>query len=353
MKALVVTPGEAGSVRVVDVDPPQPSRDQLLVTVLEVGICGTDHEIVAGEYGIAPPAEPHLILGHESLGRVVDGGGGFDAGQLVAAIVRRPDPVPCVNCANGEWDMCLNGDYTERGIKARHGYLAEFYAEHPDYLVAVPSTLERVGVLVEPSSIVAKGIEQIYRIQERLVWEPERVLVTGAGPIGLLAAAFLRARGLQVTVYDRASRGRKVELAEALGCDYVVASDVPLGDRITRGVDVAVEATGHSPLAFELMDVVGRNGIVCLTGVSGGNRRWEVRTDRINLEMVLENKVAFGTVNANRAHFELAVDALARVADGWPGWLDTLITRRVAFPDHAAAFERGADDIKTVIEVAA
>jgi len=122
MKALVVTPGEAGSVRVVDVDPPQPSRDQLLVTVLEVGICGTDHEIVAGAYGIAPPAEPHLILGHESLGRVVDGGGGFDAGHLVAAIVRRPDPVPCVNCANGEWDMCLNGDYTERGIKARHGY---------------------------------------------------------------------------------------------------------------------------------------------------------------------------------------------------------------------------------------
>jgi threonine dehydrogenase-like Zn-dependent dehydrogenase len=250
--------------------------------------------------------------------------------------------------------MCLNGQYTERGIKGRHGYLAEYYAELPKYLVAVPDSLAKVGMLVEPTSIAAKAIEQIWRIQQRMAWAPRRAVVTGAGPVGLLAAAALRLRDLDVYVYDRAAGGPKVDLVGQLGATYLTADDHKLGRPLVDElghIDIAIEATGYSPLAFDLADTVGTNGVVVLTGVSGGNREAQIAVDHFNLEMVLANKVIVGTVNANRRHFEAAVADLEGIERSWPGWLEGCISRRVAHADYRAGLERGPDDVKVVVQV--
>ncbi len=356
MRVVVITPGEQGSDRLVDLPDPVPGDGELLVEVLAVSVDGTDDELVAGEYGEAPPGEEHLVIGHESLGCVREPVGDLPAGQLVAAIVRRPDPVPCLNCAHAEWDYCLNGRYTERGIKGRHGLLAEYYTEHPDYVVAVPEQLAAVGMLVEPTTIGEKALEQVDTIQQRLTWRPQRALVTGAGPIGLLAAALLALRDLEVIVYDMAEAGPKLGLAAELGARYVQADTVPLGHDLAEEVgpiDIAIEATGFSPLAFQLLDTIGSNGVAVLTGVSGGQRRSELPVDHLNLETVLHNKVLVGTVNADRANFEAAVRDLVAVQERWPGWLERLITRRVPLPRYEEALRRGPEDVKVVIDVAA
>lgn len=354
MQAVIVTPGHAGSDRLEEVADPEPTAEEVLVEVLAVGVDGTDDEIARGDYGEAPPGDDYLIIGHESLGRLTRPAGDLDEGDLVAAIVRRPDPLPCLNCARDEWDMCLNGQYTERGIKGRHGYLAEYYAEVPKYLVPVPEDLATVGMLVEPTSVAEKAIDQIWRIQERMAWEPSRALVTGAGPIGLLAAALLRIRDLDVYVYDRAGSGPKVNLARELGATYLLADEHELGHSVVDEVgpiDIAIEATGYAPLSFGLADTVGTNGVVALTGVSGGSREAQVGVDHLNLEMVLGNKVIVGTVNANRRHFETAVADLTTIERRWPGWLERCITRRVPLATYRDALERGRNDVKVVVEV--
>ncbi|WP_219418491.1 glucose 1-dehydrogenase [Pseudonocardia nigra] len=355
MKAVMITPGRPGSDRLAEVPDPSPGVGEVLVEVLAVGVDGTDDELVSGAYGQPPAGEQQLIIGHESLGRVREPAGGLRAGQLVAAIVRRPDPVPCLNCAHDEWDYCLNGRYTERGIKGRHGFLAEYYTERPEYLLAVPDELAGVGMVVEPTTIGEKALEQIDTIQQRMTWQPSRALVTGAGPIGLLAAALLALRGLEVIVYDKAAAGPKVELAGELGARYVHADRVPLGHELAEAfgpIDIAIEATGFSPLGFQLLDTIGPNGVAVLTGVSGGDRRAQLPVDHLNLETVLHNKVLVGTVNADRANFEAAVGDLVAVQRRWPGWLDRLITRRVGLARYAEALRRGPDDVKVVIDVA-
>src|SRR5689334_6592803 len=202
MRALTVRPGTPNSLRLENISEPDRASGAGLVRAIALGICGTDREIVAGKYGTAPPGSDRLVLGHESLGRVEDAPAncGLAAGDLVVGIVRRPDPEPCANCAAGEWDMCRNGRYTEHGIWGLHGFCAEQLRVDPDFLVVVPATLGKLGVLLEPASIVAKAWEHIERIGRRAHWFPERVLVTGAGPIGLLAALLGRQRGLEVTV---------------------------------------------------------------------------------------------------------------------------------------------------------
>ena len=358
MRAVIVTPKEPGSGQLVEVPDPEPRDGEVLVRVQEVGLDGTDDEILQGQYGEAPPGDDYLIIGHESLGRVekvMGGATGLSPGDRVVAIVRRPDPVPCRNCAAGEWDMCLNGQYTERGIKGSHGFLSEFYAESPDFLVTVPAEIAPVAVLLEPLSIVEKAIEQIKRIQSRLVWQPERAVVLGAGPIGLLAGMLLSLAGIEVHFYDAAERGIKSDLAEATGAKYIWAGERKLGHELADEigtVDIVVEATGFSPLVFDAMDMVAPNGVVCLTGVSGGSRKLEVSADRLNLEMVLSNKVVFGTVNANRRHFESGVRHLPEIEARWPGLLSQMITRRLPLKDFARAFERSPSHIKSVVEVA-
>ncbi len=355
MKAFVVTPGRSGTGRLADVPEPARAPGSVLVQVLAVGVDGTDRELLRGEYGEAPPGDDYLITGHESLGHVIEAPeGSLRPGELVVAIVRRPDPVPCLNCAAGEWDMCLNGRYTERGIKGAHGFLAERYAEDPRYLIALPDRLAATGMLLEPLSVVEKAVEQIRRIQSRLVWAPRRALVLGAGSIGTLATLLLRLEGFEVHLYSRGASGRGRQLAEAAGATFISADERALDHGLAKEIgpiDVVIEATGYSPLAFEAMDVVGPNGVVCLTGVSGGSRTLAIDASHLNLEMVLANKLVFGTVNANRRHFESGVLHLQAIEARWPGLLEKMITRRVPLDRFGPSDLERADDLKVVVDV--
>jgi threonine dehydrogenase-like Zn-dependent dehydrogenase len=258
-------------------------------------------------------------------------------------IVRRPDPVPCPNCAVDEWDMCRNGRYTERGIKERDGYASERYRIHPDFAVKVDPSLGPLAVLLEPTSVVAKSWDHIERIGSRAHWEPHRVLITGAGPIGLLAALLAVQRGLEVHVLDRVTDGPKPGLVADLGATYHTGS---VAEACGGGADVIVECTGVGQLVFDAMQHTAAGGIVCLTGVSSGGRTLAVDAGDLNRQMVLENNVVFGSVNANRSHYEAAAEALTE-ADR--SWLARLITRRVPVDRWSDALERRPDDVKPVI----
>ena len=345
MQALTVLPGTPGSGRLDELAQP-PGEGDLLVDGLALGICGTDHEILDGAYGSAPEGAERLVLGHESLGRVREAPayGGVAPGDLVVGIVRRPDPVPCACCARGEWDMCRNGRYTERGIKALHGYGATAYRLEPEYAVALDPALERVGMLLEPASVVAKAWEQIERIGARACFAPERVLVTGAGPIGLLAALLAVQRGLEVHVLDVVTVGPKPRLVEALGAEYHTGGVEQAGPP----ADVVLECTGVAQLVVDVMSRNAPGAIVCLTGVSSGGRELGLDVGALNRSLVLENDVVFGSVNANRRHYEAAARALA-AADH--DWLDGLITRRVPLERWREALERRDDDVKVVLEL--
>ena len=345
MKALTVRPGEAGSAAIDEVAEPDPAEGAVLVEMVAVGVCGTDRELVAGEYGEAPPGEERLVIGHESLGRVLASPDGAPtaAGDLVAGIVRRPDPVPCPSCAVGEWDMCSNGRYTEHGIKELSGFARERWREEPDRLVRVEPALGPLGVLMEPTSVVAKAWEQIERIGRRAHWRPRTVLVTGAGPIGLLAALLGVERGLEVHVLDRVTEGLKPDLVGALGATYHAGSVGDLGPQ----ADVVVECTGAAELIADVLTHNAPNGIVCLAGVSARGGRTALDLGGLNRLMVLENDVVFGSVNANRRHYEAAAAALAG-ADR--SWLGRLVTRRVPLDGGVEVLaEQQPDDIKVVL----
>ena len=348
MRALTVRPGIAGAAQVRDIPEPSLEHGAVLVETLAVGVCGTDREIIDGHYGTAPPGEDYLVLGHEALGRVLEApaGSSLSVGDLVVGIVRRPDPVPCPQCAVGEWDMCRNGLYTEHGIKGLHGFCAERFRIAPEYAVRLDAGLERVGVLVEPASIVAKAWEQIERIGQRTRWEPRTVLVTGAGPIGLLAALLGVQRGLDVHVLDIVTEGPKPALVRELGAHYHAGGMEQVG----VAADIVLECTGIGQLVFDAMRCTAPNGIVCLTGLSSGGRRLEVNLAALNRSMVLENDVVFGTVNANRRHYEAAAAALAR-ADR--DWLRRLITRAVLLHRWEEALIRRVTDVKIVIDLTA
>jgi threonine dehydrogenase-like Zn-dependent dehydrogenase len=346
MRAITVIPGQAGSAQLDDVPEPSADAGAVLVDGLALGICGTDAEIIRGEYGWAPEGEQRLVLGHESLGRVREcpDDAGLSPGDLVVGIVRRPDPVPCACCARGEWDFCRNGDYTERGIKERHGYGSERWRVEPEFAVRVDTDLEDVGVLLEPTSVVAKAWEQIERIGGRACFDARRVLVTGAGPIGLLAALLAVHRGYEVHVLDRVTDGPKPELVRRLGATYHCGGVAEIG-----AVDIVVEATGVGEVVVDALGRTARNGIVCLTGVSSGGRSIDLDIGGLNRTMVLENDVVFGSVNGNRRHYEAAAKALA---DADRDWLRALITRRVPLERWQEALERRPDDVKVVVSLA-
>ena len=346
MRAITVVPLQAGTLSLTELPEPPAEDGPVLVKTRAIGVCGTDIEIISGEYGWAPPGEERLALGHESLGQVMEAptGSGFSPGDLVVGIVRRPDPAPCINCAVGEWDMCRNGNYTEWGIKAHHGYARERYRITPDFLVKVAPNLGELGVLLEPTTVVAKAWDHIERIGQRATWKPATALITGAGPIGLLAALLGRQKGLEVHVLDQVTSGAKPELVAALGATYHT------GDIPSTGLapDIVLECTGVGQLVFDAMDVVGANGILCLTGVSSKGRSLGVDAGELNRHMVLENDVVFGSVNANRRHYEAGAQALA-AAD--PAWLGRVISRRVPFESWQQAYQRQPEDVKVVLEM--
>lgn len=346
IRALTVEPGVAGSARLEPL-PEQPADpSHYTVEPLLVGVCGTDGEIVDGSYGTAPPGATRLVLGHEAVGRITaaPSGAPLAVGDLVVPIVRRPDPVPCPSCAAGEWDMCQNGRYREHGIKEADGFTRERFALDPAFAVAVPDTLGELAVLVEPASVVAKAWEQIERIGARAHWEPGRVLVTGAGPVGLLAALLARQRGLETHVLDRVTDGPKPALVADLGATYHTGD---VGDACPEP-DIVVECTGVGSVVLDALEQTSPMGIVCLAGISSGARTFELDAAALNRRLVLENDVVFGTVNANRRHYEIAVQALA---DAHPAWLRRLITRRVPLANWNDALVKQPDDVKTVIEL--
>jgi glucose 1-dehydrogenase len=344
MHAVTVIPLQSDSVDLTELPEPPDSDGPVLVKTRAIGVCGTDLEIIRGEYGWAPPGESRLAIGHESLGEVLEAppSSGLAPGDLVVAIVRRPDPVPCPNCGVGEWDMCRNGQYTEWGIKEHHGFARQRYRITPDFVVKVDNKLGNLGVLLEPTTVVAKAWDHIERIGTRAKWTPAKVLVTGAGPIGLLAALMGVQRGLDVHVLDHVATGLKPELVAALGATYHHTSVLEAGIE----ADVILECTGVAQVIFDVMDSSVANGIVCLTGVSS-KRELSVDVGALNRRLVLENNVVFGSVNANRRHYEAGAEALA-AADA--GWLSRLITRTVPMSEWRDAYHRLPTDVKVVLD---
>jgi glucose 1-dehydrogenase len=346
MRALTTVPLTAGSIAVLDVPDPEPHDGDLLVDAVAVGVCGTDKEIARGEYGWAPPGHERLVLGHESLGRVREApeGSGFAPGDLVAGVVRRPDPEPCGACAHGEFDMCRNGRYTERGIKQIDGYASEQWTVEADYAVRLDPRLGETGVLMEPTTVVAKAWEQVERVGARSWFEPQRVLVTGAGPIGLLAALLGSQRGLDVHVLDQVTSGPKPRLVHGLGASYHHSDIDSVMERLKP--DVVIEATGVPALVFGAMRGTAPYGITVLTGVSAAGRTLRVDAGELNRDIVLENDVVVGSVNANLRHYARAADALAS-AD--LDWLRGVVSRRVPLADFEDAFEPQDEDVKVVL----
>ena len=347
MRALTVAPGLPNSAGVDDIPEPPQSDGAVLVRSLALGVCGTDREIVSGAYGWAPPGEKRLVIGHESLGHVREApaGCGFAAGDLVVGIVRRPDPVPCPACAVGEWDMCRNGRYTERGIKERNGFGADYFRIEPEFLVKLDASLGAEGVLVEPTSVVAKAWDHTDRIGRRSrAFDPKTLLVTGAGPIGLLAAMIGAQRGLEVHVLDNRESLEKRLIVRELGGEFHLGSLADLDD---FRPDILMECTGAPVVVRDVLGRTASGGIVCLVGVSAPGHVFDVDIGSVNRTMVLDNDTVFGTVNANRQHYQDAVDALQRANKTW---LARLITRRVPAEQWTQALVQQPDDIKVVVD---
>ncbi|TMJ02065.1 MAG: theronine dehydrogenase [Alphaproteobacteria bacterium] len=347
MRAITILPGVANSARLEDVPEPPKDDGAILVDTIALGVCGTDHEIVAGHYGEAPDGQKRLILGHESLGRVREAPSrcGFAVGEHIVGIVRQPDPVPCPACATGEWDMCRNGLYTEHGIKGRNGFGAERFRIAPDFAVKVDPALGILGVLLEPTSVVAKAWDHCDRVW-RLKSAPARtLLVTGAGPIGLLGALLGAQRGYEVHVYDHNASGPKPALVRDLGGIYHSGE---LDELAALAPDLVMECTGVPQVIAALLSHVAADSVICLAGVGAPAKR-EFDIGAFNRMMVLNNGTVFGTVNANRRHYAAAADALAR-ADR--DWLARLITRRVPLDNFTDALTKQKGDIKVVIDFA-
>jgi threonine dehydrogenase-like Zn-dependent dehydrogenase len=338
MRAVAVMPGIPNSIHLRDVPMPRVGDVEdgrgVLVRVLRVGVDGTDKEINAAEYGMSPPGDDYLILGHESFGIVEEVGPNVTelrAGDYVVASVRRPGT--SVYDRIGMQDMTTDDVYFERGINLRHGYLAEYYADDADYLIKVPTGLREVGVLMEPTSVAEKAIGQAYEIQRRLrVWQPRRALVLGSGTLGLLATVILRLRGLDVVAMGRTMRPYiNADLLGDVGATYRSTAEMSIAETAAAHgpFDIIIEGTGFSPLVFEAMNVLGKNGVLVMVSVTGGDRTAEVPADRINQGFVLGNKVAVGSVNASRADFERGVQDLAQAELTYPGWLERLLTHPV------------------------
>lgn len=338
MKAIAVIPGTPNSLHLEDLPRPEvgevPGGRGVLVKVLRVGLCGTDREINAGLYGAPPPGFDFLVLGHENFGLVEEVGpnvAGLAPGDYVVAMVRRPGS--SLYDLIGMPDLTTDDACSERGINLLHGFLAEYYVDASDYLVKVPAGLREVAVLLEPMSVIEKGIGHAFDIQRRLpIWRPRRAAVLGAGPIGLLATMAFRLRDLDVmTIALPEPPYLNARLVEAVGARYVSTSQMTVKETSKQlgPFDIIFEATGYSPLVFEAMEVIGKNGVLIITGISGGGRQVSVPTDAINMGFVLGNKVMVGTVNANRQHFEAGIHDLASCEIHYPGWLPRLLTHRV------------------------
>ncbi len=358
MKAGTIIPKKAGSFSIRDVEIPQVHENEVLVKVLMLGLDGTDKEIGEGLYGEAPKGCDYLIEGHESLGEVVQIGSavkGMSVGDIVVATVRRPDD--CINCKAGESDMCIKGDYTERGIKGMHGYMTEYYAEIPEYLVKIPVAIKNSAVMLEPMSIAEKAVKQIFEVQKRMVWEPKTAVVLGTGTVGLFAAMILRLRGLKVISVDRTSENPvKDKIYGAFGITHINSAEIPISDiqsKVRLPIDIAVELTGNPAVIKEALGLTRLNGIVCLLSVTGGSYEESFDMAKFNYGMVLGNKVIIGSVNSNIKHFMQGAEDMQTIEKLHPKLLESMITERVPLESFKSYdILSSKKNIKVVITIA-
>jgi threonine dehydrogenase-like Zn-dependent dehydrogenase len=368
MKALAVFPGSR-EIKVIDQEPPRlTTPDQVMVQILEVGICGTDKEICSFEYGTPPPGTDHLVIGHEALGEVVEVGPAVEhlqPGDLVVPTVRRPCPhLECRACRSGHQDFCYTGDFSERGIKESHGYIAEYVADHERTMVKVPADLRHVAVLTEPLTIAEKAFQQMFWLmQHRSPWlDPHTpiecrgsglsALVLGAGPVGLLGAMTLTLSGFRTYVYSRElPPSPRIDLIRALGAVYVSSQSTGFTDLAVEvgNVDVIYEAVGQPGFAMEALGILGQNGIYILTGVPGRQSLVEIDATHVMRNVVLKNQLILGTVNAGAQAFAYALRDLGHFTQRWPDHLEQIIGGR--YPPEAASelILGGGSGIKSVI----
>jgi glucose 1-dehydrogenase len=365
MKAIAVTPGKPNSIHLEEIPKPNvddvPDGNGVLVQVLRVGVDGTDKEINDAEYGAAPPGEDFLVIGHENFGRVVEVGPNVPdtivPGTYVVASVRRPGS--SIYGQIGLQDFTTDDVYYERGINLLHGYLTEYYVEDSDYVFPLPPTLHDVGVLLEPTTVAEKGVNHAYEIQRRLkVWQPRKALILGSGTIGLLMALAARLRGLELTVASLPRPPyRNSELVEQLGGVYRSTQDASVAEiSAERGpFDLIMDATGFSPIIWEAAEALGKNGVLVLSSITGGDRKAEINSDAINQSFVLGNKVMVGTVNASPADFRSGVDDLIKAQALFPGWLEQLLTTPISglesYEEMIRALTEDHDAIKVYVEV--
>jgi glucose 1-dehydrogenase len=341
VQGLVTTPGSAHTTAVADVPEPAPARGQLLLRTLEVGVCGTDREISEGTFGVAPEGSDRLLLGHEFLGVVEEGGRGFERGDLVTATVRRSCG-HCEACGEGSPDACHTGDYSERGITRLDGFASDLATEAAEHLVAVPPSLGRLGVLAEPASVCARAIRHTRAVAERQPWRAERALVVGAGAIGMLTTYFLRLDGFDVWVADRSPRPTaKSRLVEACGATYVSTEEAPLEALAEEpgGFDVVVEAAGDAQVMLDTLGLLRRNGVACLLGVDGRPRQVSIDGPVVGVDTILQNRALLGSVNAHARDWEAAVRRLDEARARWPDALEELVGLRVPVDRFGEAFD--------------
>jgi threonine dehydrogenase-like Zn-dependent dehydrogenase len=354
---IAVHPGQPNSLHMTEIARREPGPGEVRIGIRQVGVCGTDREIIHGGFGRAPEGASSLVIGHEMLGEIAaigPGVAGLVPGQLVTATVRRPDGCPA--CEAGQPDMCQWLGYTERGIVGLHGFMTESVVEDARWVVPVPPALGHVGVLLEPLSVVEKALRQATLIQQRIAsWQPKTALVLGAGPIGLAGTLLLRSRGMDVVAVARRPGPHLVaEIVEAAGARYAGTEEIGLKELAAElpPLDLIIEATGSSELVFTAMEILGNNGVLALLSGTGGNRESSVPSDAINRGLIRGNKVVVGCVNSAKEDFELGVADLTRWEQLWPGLAERFITRRLAgLGEFEQLMENPAGDIKTVIEV--
>jgi threonine dehydrogenase-like Zn-dependent dehydrogenase len=371
MKAVAVVP-KSRAVHLLDVPEPEiETPTQARLSMLDVGVCGTDREICSFDYGTPPQGSDHLVIGHESLAQVESVGSGVSRlrpGDLVVPMVRRPCPhATCTACRRHRQDFCFTGDFRERGIKEAHGFMTERIVEDEQYLVPVPQELRDVAVLIEPLTIAEKALIQLWQVQERLPWECphkpgknhghcRRALVLGAGPVGLLGALALAANDFETIVYAREPRpSPKADLVASIGATYVSSEEVAPDAVAARfgAIDVVYEAAGASQVAFETMQALGANSVFIFTGVPGRKAPSAVDTDLLMRNLVLRNQIVYGTVNAGRDAFEAAVRDLRAFAQRWPQAVRSLITGRHPIEAYRDLLLGRPSGIKNVLAIRA
>lgn len=353
MKAITIKPQVKGSIELREAKKPEPKDEyEVLVKVLEAGICRTDLEIYNGLYGEAPEGEDHLIMGHESIGIVESAGlqAKLEPGDYIARTVRRPCPSRCYPCGIGSQDFCRTGNYTETGIKGLHGTMAEYYTDRAEFLVKIPTEYKDIGVLMEPLSFAEKAVNQAFVIQKRLNILPTKAMILGAGPIGLLEAMILRNRGVNTYIAARSKPGNlKSRIAERIGAKYISTQETNLKE--TGKFDIVIESTGSTDRIKDSFELLGTNGVLCLTSITAGNTQTNITLEQINMDFVLGNKAMVGAVNANINDYKRGIRDIEFFEKRWPGAMASLITRRVSLDNYKEAFEKRPDDIKTLIEL--